>query len=190
VGFHVEAASRRAPRRPEQKVILAMSELVLRPAEQRDHEALVDLKLEMTLREQGQAQPPIDRLYDLSRSAAEAGVARYWSWIEEHGDYVIAELEGRVVGSALWFHHQPGPAIRVEDRAMALVCGVAVAPEARGRGVASALMEHVEAGMRTAGVRNAMLEVTADNRAAKALYAGRGYHPFEIAMVKPLGEEL
>jgi [ribosomal protein S18]-alanine N-acetyltransferase len=55
------------------------------------------------------------------------------------------------------------------------VLNVAVAPEARRRGVARAILDQVEAQGREQGARVAMLEVRRGNAAAIALYRSLGY---------------
>ena len=52
---------------------------------------------------------------------------------------------------------------------------VAVAPEARRRGVASALLEECRATAAASGKRRLTLWVTGENRAAQALYRGAGF---------------
>lgn len=50
-----------------------------------------------------------------------------------------------------------------------------VCPELRGRGLARALLGHVEAKLAAAGVGRVILEVSLENSAARALYAAAGY---------------
>ncbi|MDQ7260372.1 GNAT family N-acetyltransferase [Paracoccus sp. PS-1] len=52
---------------------------------------------------------------------------------------------------------------------------LAVAPEARRRGLASALLAEFAATSRMRGAHEAFLEVASDNAAATALYAGAGW---------------
>ena len=52
-----------------------------------------------------------------------------------------------------------------------------VAPEARGRGVAAALLAHVVAWARGNGARTVQLAVSEGNDAAVALYRRAGFHP-------------
>jgi ribosomal-protein-alanine N-acetyltransferase len=60
------------------------------------------------------------------------------------------------------------------------VLNVAVAPEARRRGVARAVLAKVEAGAREQGARVAMLEVRRSNAPAIALYRALGYREVAI----------
>lgn len=52
---------------------------------------------------------------------------------------------------------------------------IAVAPEARRRGIARALLAEAEADAARAGARRMFLDVAADNAAARGLYAAAGY---------------
>ena len=52
-----------------------------------------------------------------------------------------------------------------------------VAPSARGRGIARALVEAAETAAAAAGARHLYLEVRCDNAAAIGLYRKLGYHP-------------
>ncbi len=60
---------------------------------------------------------------------------------------------------------------------LARIYGLCVAPAARGRGVARALLAKAERGARLRGSRAMRLEVRADNRAALALYGIAHYTP-------------
>jgi ribosomal-protein-alanine N-acetyltransferase len=60
------------------------------------------------------------------------------------------------------------------------VLNVAVAPEARRRGVAQALLDEAEGRARAMGARVAMLEVRRSNAPAIALYRSRGYRDVAV----------
>jgi ribosomal-protein-alanine N-acetyltransferase len=60
------------------------------------------------------------------------------------------------------------------------VLNVAVAPEARRRGVARALLDEAEAGARARGARVALLEVRRSNAPAIGLYRARGYRDVAV----------
>jgi ribosomal-protein-alanine N-acetyltransferase len=78
---------------------------------------------------------------------------------------LLARSEGRAIGFVL--------AQRAADEAEIL--SLAVARDARRRGVASGLLDRLEIVLAECGVVLLHLEVAADNTAARALYAGRGY---------------
>lgn len=61
------------------------------------------------------------------------------------------------------------------DATYARLYSLAIASEARGRGIGSVLLDAVEAAARDRGARRLGLEVRTDNSAAIALYEARGY---------------
>jgi len=69
----------------------------------------------------------------------------------------------------------PVGAIRFDRDGREAVVSVVVAPAARGRGLARRLVAVAEAQARRLGSDAVALEVRADNRAARALYARLGY---------------
>ena len=102
-------------------------------------------------------------------------------------DLFAAELDGRLVGyAACW---------TVIDQSE--LGNVAVAAEARGRGVGGALVDAVIARVRARGAQECFLEVRESNRGAQSLYRHRGFvvvgrrrsyyaHPTEDALVMRL----
>ena len=86
----------------------------------------------------------------------------------------VATLDGAVVGSVTL----APPATRFVDVARsdeAEVRMLAVAPEARGRGIADALMEACERQARAAGLSGVVLSTDPGMHAAHRLYGRRGY---------------
>jgi len=102
-------------------------------------------------------------------------------------DLFAAELDGRLVGyAACW---------TVIDQSE--LGNVAVAGEARGRGIGGALVEAVIERVRARGAEECFLEVRESNRGAQQLYRDRGFvvvgrrrsyyaHPTEDALVMRL----
>ncbi len=86
--------------------------------------------------------------------------------------WTLAELGGKVVGFACF-----GPVPLTEGTFD--LYWIAVAPEGRGRGVASALDEAVEGAVRARGARWLLAETssTAAYAPARAFYLRRGYRP-------------
>lgn len=81
--------------------------------------------------------------------------------------FLVAELEGEgeVVGhGVLW---------AILDEAE--LANLAVLPEARGRGVGSALLDRLVDEARAAGARAVFLEVRESNEGARELYSRRGF---------------
>jgi ribosomal protein S18 acetylase RimI-like enzyme len=167
-----------------------MSDMItIRPVKPGEFEALTDLKLEMNRAEHAllPETSPIRSMLDLSREAAATGVQHYFEAVGQLGGAIfVAEKDGQVVGSILWHVVQASAAFTEQASRMAMICGVVVAPQARGLGLGRLLMRHVEASIRDAGIGYAMLEVTADNVPAQGLYLAEGYSRLELAMVKAL----
>lgn len=102
-------------------------------------------------------------------------------------DLFVAEQEGRIVGyAACW---------TVIDQSE--LGNVAVAADARGRGIGGALVDTVAARVRERGAVELFLEVRESNRSAQSIYRDRGFvvvgrrrsyyaHPTEDALVMRL----
>ena len=102
-------------------------------------------------------------------------------------DLFVAEQEGRILGyAACW---------TVIDQSE--LGNVAVAGEARGRGIGGALVDAVIGRVRERGAGEVFLEVRESNRAAQSIYRDRGFvvvgrrrsyyaHPTEDALVMRL----
>jgi ribosomal protein S18 acetylase RimI-like enzyme len=86
-------------------------------------------------------------------------------------DHLVAELDGEVVG---YVRLQP-PTPLPEGRHVLGVNGLAVAPSARGRGVAQALLAAAEQRARETGAGKLSLRVLGTNAAARALYERAGF---------------
>lgn len=80
---------------------------------------------------------------------------------------LVATASGRLLGSAVVFFRRNSRTARLYS--------IATAPEARGRGVAAALLAAVERLARGRRCRTLRLEVRTDNTAARRLYERRGY---------------
>ena len=118
----------------------------------------------------------IPELVDLERQlfADDAWSEQTW-WAELAGrprrSYVVADEGGAVAGYA------------GIDRAgdVADVMTVAVAPRHRGTGLGRELLDHLVEEARSSGAEHLMLEVRADNEAARRLYERSG---FELLTVR------
>lgn len=78
---------------------------------------------------------------------------------------VVAELDGRAVGYITGYRRPDAPDT-------VFVWQVTVAPEARGRGLAGAMLDHLVARLAPDGVRWLEATVTPDNRASWATFEG------------------
>jgi ribosomal protein S18 acetylase RimI-like enzyme len=106
------------------------------------------------------------------------GLARFAE--RNPGLLLVAELEGQIVGSAMgaWDGHR------------GWIYHVAVAPPHRRAGLATDLVERVEAGLRAVGCPRVLVMVEADNDAGIAFWIARGYEPRDTrqlgkALVRP-----
>ena len=87
------------------------------------------------------------------------------------GAHMVAEVNGKVTG-----YVQVKPVTSLQENAHVFgIAGLAVAPEARGRGVASALLAAVEKHARDSGARKLILRVLSTNDAALRLYERLGF---------------
>jgi GNAT superfamily N-acetyltransferase len=95
---------------------------------------------------------------------------------------LVAEAEGRLVGFVFVVTNRDyftgEPHAYVED--------LVTAPEARGKGVARALMDEAEGWARAQGHRRIRLAVWAQNERARTLYQRRGYQPETMYYLKEL----
>jgi ribosomal protein S18 acetylase RimI-like enzyme len=87
------------------------------------------------------------------------------------GEYLVAELDGQLAG-----YIRLRPVTELRENAHVLgVMGLAVAPDARRQGVASALLAAAERHARARGARKLSLRVLGTNVAAQRLYEQLGY---------------
>ncbi len=87
------------------------------------------------------------------------------------GEYLVAELKGKLAG-----YIRVRPVTELRENAHVLgVMGLAVAPDARRRGVASALLAAAERLARDRGARKLSLRVLGTNAAAQRLYERLGF---------------
>lgn len=89
-----------------------------------------------------------------------------------HAALSVAERDGLLLGYALVLFHG--------QTALARLYSLAVAPEARGQGVARRLLTVAEADALAEGCAVLRLEVRADNAEAIALYRSAGYRRFAV----------
>lgn len=98
--------------------------------------------------------------------------ATWWAELAERPrrDYVVAEVDGAIAGYGGVDH----------GGEVADVMSVAVAPGAQGRGIGRTLLEELEARAGDGGALGILLEVRADNAAARGLYARGGYEEIHV----------
>jgi len=105
------------------------------------------------------------RFFNLNRQAAARYAAKLCADAARLSDALVAETEGRFIGLA------------TADLVAAGAAEVSflVDDSARGRGVATLLLEHLAATQRPAGIERLVAEVLAANRAMLAVFAEAGF---------------
>lgn len=157
----------------------------IRPATPQDQAALAEQFLGLNLHEDGISH---DRPTDLP--GAEECLAVAWAAVRKSdGHALVAEIDGRVIGH-LFMLYDDGPVfVRPELRRHAHISDLFVRAEARGRGVAGALMAEAERLAVSAGMRRLSLGVLAGNHAAEALYDRLGFTARAHLMGKAIGPQ-
>lgn len=100
---------------------------------------------------------------------------------------LIAEIAGEPVGY-LWFDLQERPpTVLTQARRRIYVQHLAVRESARRSGVATALLQAVEAEARAGNVTQLVLDAWTRNEEALRFFQGRGFRPFNVVLAKVLG---
>ncbi len=138
-------------------------EIRIRDAQRADLETLVEYNLAMARETEGRELTPAVLRRGVAKALASAARGRYF----------VAELEGRVAGCLMltleWSDWRDGWFWWIES--------VYVRPDCRGRGVYSALHEHVRAAARAEGdVVGLRLYVEKSNQSAQRTYQRQGMH--------------
>jgi ribosomal-protein-alanine N-acetyltransferase len=128
---------------------------VLRPAEERDVDALVGLARRSWLSAFGETAPPALIAHWRAADRESAWYRRYWP------DMIVAEVAGAVAGLT-----QP----KLDE-----VNGLWVDPAWQGAGVGSLLLQAAELAIASAGFDRAWLTCSGFNRRAAGFYRARGY---------------
>jgi ribosomal protein S18 acetylase RimI-like enzyme len=105
--------------------------------------------------------------YAVPRDVSEDDARRRWT---EHGGDVFVAEDGEILGTYYLKPNHDGPGAHVCN------CGYAVAPAARGRGIASAMCEHSQEHARAAGYRAMQYNLVAvSNEGAVRLWKKLGF---------------
>lgn len=155
---------------------------VVRLAQPSDESALVDQFQGLNVHENGITK---DRRTDYS--AAQESLAAAWQSVHQtDGQVLVAELDGRVIGHLFLLFKIDAVFVERELRPYAYVSELYVTEKARGRGVASALMNEAERIAKRRGLPRILVGVVAGNKEAEALYGRLGYAPYTIELTKNL----
>jgi ribosomal protein S18 acetylase RimI-like enzyme len=106
---------------------------------------------------------------------------------ERNGCLIMARADAGPVGFACaWIARDDDPLIRDDARIHAYVSDIFVDRSWRRRGIASLLMDELEAKMRSRGCSRIRVCSKAANHLAVACYTACGYRPYEIVFAKRL----
>ncbi len=106
---------------------------------------------------------------------------------ERNGCIIMARAEAGAVGFACaWIARDDDPLIRDDASIHAYVSDIFVDQNWRRQGIASRLMDELEARMRSRGCSRIRVCSKAANQLAVACYTARGYRPYEIVFTKRL----
>lgn len=113
------------------------------------------------------------------------GLAR---WIaHNHGRVIVAEENGKVIGSSAFAKVRSGDAYLEDfDATYGYIAEVTVHDGHRGQGIGTALMTEAERWLAETGVNQIQIGVLYDNIDAKRLYERLGFRPYELALEKRL----
>jgi ribosomal protein S18 acetylase RimI-like enzyme len=114
--------------------------------------------------------------------------ALYAGFLERGGFALLAERGGELIGYAMVAITPVAETLmpdtwRTGDRIAELET-LSVAPEARGEGVGSALLDRVDAELERIGVRDVMVGALVTNTRAIELYQRRGFRPAWLYMLR------
>jgi aminoglycoside 6'-N-acetyltransferase len=111
---------------------------------------------------------------------------RHWHRVRPRSEGLVAVADGRVVGMIeLWLKRPQDPEGARQPR-MKADLGLAVAPDWRGRGVGTALMQAAEDWARAHGAGRMILDLDANNTGALRLYERIGYDVHGLEMDKAI----
>jgi len=115
--------------------------------------------------------------------------AEYVQWLAEPDAFALIaeEEEGRAVGYAL-VHFREQDDSRVTGGRFGELESLAVLPEARGRGIGTALMAAVYRELRALGVGELEIGVLVTNDGARRFYEREGFRPWLVKYFGPLPE--
>ncbi len=156
--------------------------ILIRPATAADEAALVE-----QFQGLNQHEAPITHDRRTDREAAVLSLAAAHEKVAECGGHaLVAERQGTVVGHLFLLFLQDSIYVVEELRLYAYIAELYVRPEARGHGIATALMAEAERLAIARGMNRILLSVVAGNTNAEALYARLAYTPHVITLAKPL----
>ena len=134
----------------------------------------------------------VESAYQPDRALGEAAADSHLAYLEglvesQEGFITVAESDDGLVGFLVaMVEAEDGTYIVPEARCFGYVSDIFVAPPARGRGVARALMADAEARFRAMGLNTIRVCALVDNKVAVGAYEALGYAPMDVLMKKDL----
>jgi GNAT superfamily N-acetyltransferase len=124
-----------------------------------------------------------------NRRLDEAVAAEHFALLSERmatnrGRIFVAELDGRVVGWAVFFVEQHPVFVTEKQRAHGYIAELFVEEHARSHGIGRALIDSCETEARRLGLGHIMIGVLAGNTRAADVYARAGYAPYSSELRK------
>lgn len=164
-----------------------MSEFRIRPARDTDHPALVRFMAGLQAHE-----PTLDPdLLAEPEAMADSHVAHLLDQVAHHdGTALIAEdpASGNPLGFAIAHAEADAGTFMADDaRRVGRLTDLFVTEDARGRGIARALIAACEDHFRTLGLRHMQIGVLARNTRAQRLYEAAGYRDWLHIMTRDIG---
>ncbi len=144
--------------------------MILRLAEPRDARGITELV------------NPLIRSTTVTFTTEEKSVRDLAKAIRDSGSYFVACEDGRVLGYACYFPFRGGPGYRHTKEH-----SIALAPEARGRGLGRQLMDHLEEQARAHQVHSLFAGVSGENPAGVAFHRALGFA--EVARLPQVGHK-
>jgi ribosomal protein S18 acetylase RimI-like enzyme len=149
---------------------------IVEPATQADLEAVTDLWVRLA---RGQRDHGSVVRAEANRETMRETLAAH---VHTNG-LLVARAEGDVVG---FVSHSIERGTLVLDATRGVISNIYVEPAYRGHGLGTALLEASEAALADCGATVVVLEVLADNEAARRFYERHAYESYRIAMRRPL----
>jgi ribosomal protein S18 acetylase RimI-like enzyme len=111
--------------------------------------------------------------------------ATYLGWLGEGAGLILgAERDGQMVGYvAVHLHDGPDDTFPLGER-WAEIYSLSVAPEARGVGIGSRLLDAVDERLAEIGIVDLAVAAMVENESARALYERRGFRAREVVLYR------
>ena len=156
--------------------------IIIRPATPEDDGVFVDMFLAFNRYDEAITH---DRRTDYAAAVETLGSAR--ERVGKHDGHILtAEQGGRVVGMLFMIFESRDAYVQEELRRHAYITDLFVREEARGAGVATALIAEAERIAAEHGVRRIAIGVLAGNEPAERLYARLVFAPYFTERAKPV----